>query len=908
MRISSLPACEPRTLRVRFHAAGAVLATVLSAAAPAVAQTACETGLREAGKSYDLGIFAAVPEQLAPCFQGRYSRTVLVEAYSLLARAYLAADELAKARQAVSDLLRTDPAYEPGPPPRFAQLVAEMRRAETTVEVTSVSKTRESLREAPATVVVVTADEIERRGYLDLEQVLHDLPGFDISNTRDTQYSTLFMRGFRSGTSNRNLFLLDGVEQGDLSTNLLYLSRQYALSNVDRVEAVYGPASTMYGANAFTGVISVITKEPEALIAEDKRLGLTVQAAAGGLHTRYADMTLAGKDASGSVSWSLTSRLYHDDVSDLSRFPEYSYDYSSVDYRDNLRITGDLALAFQSLHPCGASAYYACRFDAAGRLAAIELTDAGERLARQLDRQFIQQNHFAFSAPADDWLVYGKLKLANLVLGAELWRNYEGNAAIGSLFQSGHVTWAPRQTLLYAKYGRPLARELTFKVFIRYQQSGVDRSGTFFSVPRTYANTVLGIWNLVPPCIGPTRAEAPPLGCPSQPWTAATVFGDLSSQIRGELNLAYEPSPRFSLVGGFELWKSSIQSGFEQQETGPGGTPFPPIRPEQIEHTDLAAYTQAAYRLRPELKLVLAGRLNYNTISNRPGASGFGLLFSPRAAVIYTPAAGRLAFKAIYSEAFKDPTDAEKFGTIHFLDEIPSGGLVPEKVRNLELGAGWHPSEDLSLDAAAYEAHYSGLVNLRFVPGCDRPLALCLQWHNLDRFRTRGLQLDGRYRLGGAEITGNFTWTAPFQIDPKDVFGQPLRDGAGHPIHQLRVGDIAGQHASLGANRDLPAHLNADLRLRWVGTRPTGRLTTDAGNPLDRIGSYLEAQATVSYRGPIPGTTLQLIVDNLFGSTYFDPGTENPAIALPMVRRPGRTIFFRLITGLGRPARAVPST
>jgi outer membrane receptor for ferrienterochelin and colicins len=881
----------------------AAFVLLLAAAVPAAAQTPCESGLQAAEKSFGLGQFAEVPGQLAPCFQGRTSRTLQDQAYSLLARAYLAADEPAKARQAVSDLLRADPTFEPGPPPRFGQLVAEVRRAQATVEVTSVSKTKESLFEAPATVVVITGEEIERRGYLDLEQVLHDLPGLDSATTRDYNYSTIAVRGFVSGNTGRNLLLLDGVEQNDLSTNALYLSRQYPLSNVDRVEVVYGPASTIYGANAYTGVISVITKQPEALIAEDKRLGVVVQAAAGGLHTRYGDLTLAGKDASGNVSWSLASRYYHDDDTELSRFPAYQYDYTSVDYRDTLRLTGPLAQVFTSIHPCGASSLYACRFDTQGNLSSIELTPAGESLARQLDRQFLQQNHFVTSDPTGDWLVYGKLKIANLVLGAELWRAQESSAAFGSLASDGTFLFTPRQTLLYAKYSQPLGRELTFKAFLRYQQSGLDRSANHSGFLNTYANGALGLFNLVSPCT--SFSQPPPLGCPGQPWDERGTVGDFSSQFRSELSLIYEPSPKFNAVGGVEIWKSSIQSTYDYQNMGPTGDLIPLPPPEQIEHTDLASYLQASYKPRDALKLVLAGRLNYNTIENRPGASGFGLLFSPRAAVVYTPIAGRLVLKAIYSEAFKDPTDTEKFGAIVIANEVPSGGLQPERVRNYELGAGWHPNDRLSFDAAAYQADYSGLVAFRFLPSCELEGG-CFQYHNLNSYRIRGLMLDARYRLGMTEIDGNYTLTAPFQLDPRDLFGNPVLDAGGQPLHQLRIADVPGQGASLGANRDLPAHFNADLRLRYVGALPARLATNDLLPARDRIGSHVATQATVSYRGIMPGTTLQLTVDNLLDRTYFVPDRQ-PVLGV-LIPNPGRVIILRLITGLGRPPRASPDS
>src|SRR6202158_2129415 len=471
--LAALEACPART---RFM--GLAACVVLAAAAPGAAQTPCETGLREAGRSYQAGLFAAVPDQLAPCFLRGPSRTQQRDAYTLLARAYLAADEPAKARQAVTDLLRIDATFQPGPPPRSAQRVAQVRREQATVQVTSVSKTKESLREAPATIVVVTAEEITLRGYLDLVQVLRDLPGIDVSETGDANHATIFMRGFRSGAEARVQLMLDGVEQNDLSTNSPYLSRQYALSNIDRVEVIYGPASTMYGSNAYTGVINVITKQPEALVAEDKRLGLTVQATGGSLHTRDADVTLAGKDRSGIISWSVTSHLYRDDDTELSRFAGYRYDYSNVDYRATL-----------NRNPTG-------------RLA----TDEQVRLARQIHTQFLQQHNSHFSDPAKDWSVYGKLRIANLILGVELWRTQEGLAALGSLGQDGQGSWAPRQALLYLKYGQLVGRDLTFNAFIRYQQSALDHTGTKLFLLKTYANGGLGLADL---------ACDPPPGCTS---------------------------------------------------------------------------------------------------------------------------------------------------------------------------------------------------------------------------------------------------------------------------------------------------------------------------------------------------------------------------------------------------------
>ena len=57
--------------------------------------------------------------------------------------------------------------------------------------MTSVSKFEETLDEAPATIYVITAKDIENRGYLDIEQIFHDIPGFSITGLTDRLFFTL---------------------------------------------------------------------------------------------------------------------------------------------------------------------------------------------------------------------------------------------------------------------------------------------------------------------------------------------------------------------------------------------------------------------------------------------------------------------------------------------------------------------------------------------------------------------------------------------------------------------------------------------------------------------------------------------------------------------------------------------
>jgi outer membrane receptor for ferrienterochelin and colicin len=858
----------------------------LAGAGAASAQTSCDDAVVQAQKSYDLGFFEDVPGQLAPCLGAKISRATALTVHSLLARSYFAADDLGKAREEISTLLRVDSAFEPGPPPRFAALVAEVRREQATAQVASVSRTKESLREAPATVVVITGEEIERRGYHDLEEVFHDLPGFDISRSNGEVYSTLYQRGFRSNTNDRNLLLLDGVEQNDLGTNAVYLSRQYPLSNIDRIEVVYGPTSTMYGANAYTGVISILTKDPEAIVPEGASLGARGQVTSGAYATRAADVTLAGHDRSSSLAWSLTARRFRSDEQDLSSYPYWGTNLAALDYRQTMTLTSLRAFAFCNdpnvapLCAAGGTPLFTVARGSDG-LPVVAPTPLAMTLARNLDQEGLNRFRPRFSDPTDDWMVYGRLRISNLTFGVEVWRLSEGTVpAVYGLFRPPGSVWTPQETALSMKYSRPLGPGLTFNALTRYLQTGLRRGDSLSLLAHTYGGSQLSFGDLF-------------LG--TKPWVQVLSYGEMSSQVKTELGLVYEPSEKLSAVGGLEVRKGSLESQPDllsynlENPQDPRALPFNVPNPEQIEHTDFAVYAQGSYRPWKELKLVAGGRLDYNQLDNRRASgSGFGALFTPRLAAIYTR--GRSVFKAIYSEAFKDPTDFEKFGTLPFIRSTPSNGLRPERVRNVELSAGWQASEAVSAEIALYQANYRDVVAQRVVPGCQPSLLdLCGQLVNVDRFRVRGLQATARVRLAeGFAAFGNFTYTDPVETAPQD----------------LLVGDIARYHLNAGITAEALSKLTLDLRGSYVGSRRTGAGTTVPTNPRSSIPSSFNLKAALTY-GLSARWKLQLAGDNLLDRTIYDPGVTTAGFGFAdILPQPGRTLYLRLIAASGKSADA----
>src|SRR3954454_12545189 len=120
---------------------------LLAASSGAQSLPCPDDSLQRATRSYQAGRFEEVPVIVAPCLQGRLPRARVIEFRTLLAKAYLEADDLVTARKEVSAILRLDPNFDAGSPPRLVALVAAVKREEQTTQVASVSKTSESLRE-----------------------------------------------------------------------------------------------------------------------------------------------------------------------------------------------------------------------------------------------------------------------------------------------------------------------------------------------------------------------------------------------------------------------------------------------------------------------------------------------------------------------------------------------------------------------------------------------------------------------------------------------------------------------------------------------------------------------------------------------------------------------------------------
>lgn len=185
------------------------------------------------------------------------------------------------------------------------------------VKIVSASKYEESLAQTPATLIVITQKDIENRGYNSLSDVLTDLPGMDVIVAAGDMNQLIYGRGNSTGSFNeRTLLLVDGVEHNLLYTQATNIDTDFPLSVIERIEVLYGPASAVYGPNAFSNIISIVTRTPEEL--EPGTTSRFFGRIGGGSNsTIFGDFTYLAKV--GGIDFTLSYRRYRSDRFDITK-------------------------------------------------------------------------------------------------------------------------------------------------------------------------------------------------------------------------------------------------------------------------------------------------------------------------------------------------------------------------------------------------------------------------------------------------------------------------------------------------------------------------------------------------------------------------------------------------------------
>ncbi|UPT76856.1 TonB-dependent receptor [Sulfurovum sp. XGS-02] len=157
------------------------------------------------------------------------------------------------------------------------------------ITIVSANKTTQSIQNTTSNVTVITAEEIEERGYQTVSQAINTVAGISVTNSGGLgQQTSFFVRGADSG---KVLVLLDGMRLNDPSTtNGTALLDSLTTSNIEQIEIIKGGASSIWGSNASAGVINIITKEAKEGLHGSLALNY------GSYHTKGTDADLSYTD------------------------------------------------------------------------------------------------------------------------------------------------------------------------------------------------------------------------------------------------------------------------------------------------------------------------------------------------------------------------------------------------------------------------------------------------------------------------------------------------------------------------------------------------------------------------------------------------------------------------------------
>jgi vitamin B12 transporter len=207
----------------------------------------------------------------------------------------------------------------------------EARRLDpVVVTATMVATPQEQLG---ATVTVVTGDEITQYNYDRIEDVFRQVPGVQVQTTGSPGKATSL--SIRGGGSQRSIVLIDGLRTASPTLGSTDIA-EITIDSIDRIEIVRGPQSTLYGADAITGVVNIITKKGQGAPSA------SVWVEAGNYKTFREQVNVQG--AFGGFNFNVTGsqfntggNLPHDDSGQSAVSARIGYDFP---WKGELSLTG----------------------------------------------------------------------------------------------------------------------------------------------------------------------------------------------------------------------------------------------------------------------------------------------------------------------------------------------------------------------------------------------------------------------------------------------------------------------------------------------------------------------------------------------------------------------------------------
>ena len=682
------------------------------------------------------------------------------------------------------------------------------------VDITTASKSSQSVNQAPATIFVITADQIKSKGYFNLEEALEDIPGIEIQRKAVTETSNHY--SFRGISGNdKFVVLLDGVRVSSIVGTPHAISNNYSIANAKRIEVILGPASALYGADAFSGIVNIITRE-----GGEDFTGLEVATNYGSFNTAENNIRIGGK--TGEIKFSLNGKYYHSDEPNFAKEYPNEYSWFNNEYQNN----GQVRLAPQPI----------------------------------LEDIIVNAPLVEYRTPTDAYFLHARFNFKDFEVG--VMKNFESHSSsVGGRpeynIYDKDATYDIGITSFYLKHSyitesKKFGVESTISHGIHELKPESKFVNTFTSYMDGFKYGKESItkfdeqltWNL--------KENISLIG--------GFSFEDINALPKtGDLPFMFDVNMAADLQDIYYLG-TNIADQFGNDLTVYQDFYY-------LNYQNYGSYLQFQGLFSEKVGITLGGRVDYNT--------RYGLTVNPRAGVTFMPTK-KLNFKLLYGQAYLAPspyTAYQHYGA--FLPTTDAGGvngltgpfwhlpnpdLEPEKLNSIELGTGFTASENLIFSANGY---YNMIDNLIVIDGFvgesfhDIPIDFVERPVNKGSATTFGFTVRGDYmiNIGKSVINTNLSYI----YSDGDIDGQAIPYSAKNTVKAELAWKLNNFNVSARIiNRSKSLH---------------GLLNDANGNPLE-VDGFTLLNLTATYRlinkDKFKGSVLVKVI-NLTNAKYYNP-------------------------------------
>ncbi|WP_193332732.1 TonB-dependent receptor plug domain-containing protein [Pseudoalteromonas ulvae] len=700
------------------------------------------------------------------------------------------------------------------------------------VTVSSASGLNETLRNAPAAMVVVSEKEIKQRGYRSLEDVIMNLPSFDNSMTYGNGNITSYQRGYRTPYTQRTLIMINGIVDNHLWTQEASLTSTYPLNNIERIEVLYGPASAVYGANAFSGVINIITKQATKTLGNGHSQSVTISK--GSYNSNRIEASLSG--ASEQWQYNISGSVFKSDEPDIDDFAPWGYLDNAL--LSNQAIWGPIVADQALANEC-----------------------ANDRCPHQGYKNSYGQYHDA----SKNWGILADASYGNLTAGLILWQLTNGYGVYypNDRGQPGSA-WQRSSEQFYLKHHSQFTSDLKIKTLALYRENRQwgDWAEAYPVNPnlnnqQVLSSVSLSKWNSI-----------------NDSWLLQQDYEwQFDQQLTLSAGIKYQHK---SLTKAYEVcgyWEGSFCSTSTEpgvvlstEQTIPQPTtPAKEMASNNLIHIkDKGLYLQGIWQL-DTWRINAGARYDRNSI--------YGGTFNPRLSAIHF-LTDSSTVKLIYGEAFQEPSAAQLWGGWNGRDANEQ--LQPEQVKNLEFIYMYQQANWLH-DFSLFSARYDHVIKE--------------EAENAGHRRNYGLEYRGQFKyqhpwLPNTSLSGHVYYTYIKALSSVS-YDHQLAAWVGDGIEQcnqlttendgscrdynIDIGDIAPHKINANLNLPISEALNLNLAANWVS-----RKKLYVRNPLraqhQENASYFTLDANMSYQFAL--WSINFKINNIFDKQHYHSGVE----------------------------------